>query len=63
MNQLCASELAENRNEISALSFQLWEKAGCPEGQDLEFWLAAETRLLAPQPDSAELSKMLAMCC
>ena len=43
MNQLCASGVAATPDETSCLAFQLWEKAGCPEGRDLEFWLGAET--------------------
>jgi hypothetical protein len=53
MNQNCPSEVAATRNEISRLAFQLWEKAGCPEGRDLEFWLGAEAQLLAPQRPEA----------
>lgn len=29
-------------NKIKRLAYYRWEKAGCPEGKDLEFWLAAE---------------------
>jgi hypothetical protein len=53
MNQHCPSAVAANRSEISCLAFQLWEKAGCPEGRDLEFWLGAETQLLAAQKPGA----------
>jgi hypothetical protein len=49
MNQNSPSEVAANHSEISCLAFKLWEKAGTPEGRDLEFWLAAETKILAPQ--------------
>lgn len=28
------------------LAHQLWEKAGCPSGNDLHFWHAAEQELL-----------------
>ena len=47
------SEVVVNRDRIACLAFQLREKAGCPEGRDLEFWLAAETRLLSPQQTEA----------
>jgi Protein of unknown function (DUF2934) len=30
---------------ISARARELWEKAGCPDGRDLEFWFAAESQL------------------
>ena len=43
MSQSCGFEVASNGDGISCLAFQLWEKAGCPEGRDLEFWLGAET--------------------
>ena len=43
MNPNCVSEVVANGEGISCLAFQLWEKAGCPEGRDLEFWLGAET--------------------
>ena len=43
MNQSRVSEVAANGDGISCLAFQLWEKAGCPEERDLEFWLGAET--------------------
>jgi hypothetical protein len=49
MNQNCVSDVAASRDGISCLAFQLWEKAGCPPGRDLEFWLGAETHLLAHQ--------------
>ena len=53
MNHNCPSEVAANRNEISCLAFQLWENAGRPEGRDLEFWLGAETQLLASRRPEA----------
>jgi hypothetical protein len=34
-------------DSISALAEQLWKQAGQPAGRDLEFWLQAETQLLA----------------
>jgi Protein of unknown function (DUF2934) len=43
VNPNCVSEVVANGEGISCLAFQLWEKAGCPEGRDLEFWLGAET--------------------
>jgi hypothetical protein len=47
MNENCVSGIATKANEISCLAFQLWEKAGRPEGRDLEFWLGAEKHFLA----------------
>ncbi len=43
MNANCLSEVAAKGDGISCLAFQLWEKAGCPEGRALEVWLGAET--------------------
>ena len=54
MNQNCLSPVASNHDGIACAAFQLWEKAGCPEGRDLEFWLGAETRLLATQKPEAQ---------
>ena len=38
-----------NHNEIARLAQQLWEQAGRPSGQDLDFWLKAETQLRSPR--------------
>lgn len=38
---------------ISQLAYALWEKAGRPSGQDLEFWLQAEAQLLEEQKKQA----------
>ncbi|MCF7787173.1 MAG: DUF2934 domain-containing protein [Prosthecobacter sp.] len=38
--------------EISMLAYHLWQKAQCPPGEDLKFWLQAEQQLFgkrAPQ--------------
>ena len=53
MNRNGVSEIIANQDGIACLAFQLWEKAGCPEGRDLEFWLEAETHLLATQRPEA----------
>ena len=53
MNQNSVAEVVVNQNGIACLAFQLWEKAGRPERRDLEFWLAAEKQLLAPQNPKA----------
>jgi hypothetical protein len=60
MNQDLPFEVAANRNDISRLAFQFWEQARCPEGRDLEFWLRAETQLLAPQRSEAVKVKPVA---
>ena len=58
MDQNCVSELATNGDGISCLAFQLWEMAGCLEGRDLEFWMGAETRMLAPQRHEMDTNGM-----
>ncbi len=61
MTQNCIFEVAANREGISCLAFQLWEKAGCPEGRDLEFWLGAEKSLLAPhRPEAVNVETVAA---
>jgi hypothetical protein len=37
--------------EIAARSRELWQKAGSPEGRDLEFWLGAEAELQRDRED------------
>ena len=38
-------EQTVNEAGVSRVAYQLWEKAGCPAGRDLEFWLAAEAEV------------------
>ncbi len=38
------------QNEIKDLAYRLWDEAGRPEGQDMEFWLQAEASLAKPAP-------------
>ena len=58
MNQHDASGVDANGDGISCLAFQLWEEAGCPEGQD--FWMGAETHFLAPQRREAVTAETVA---
>lgn len=37
--------------EIRAYAYQLWEKAGRPEGRDKEFWEAAKSEVDAGGPN------------
>jgi hypothetical protein len=37
--EICPSDVARRADQI-------WEAAGCPNGQDLDHWLQAETELL-----------------
>jgi Protein of unknown function (DUF2934) len=36
---------SSKRRRTIALARELWEKAGCPSGRDLEFWLEAERQI------------------
>jgi len=36
-----------SEDQIRLLAFQKWEAAGCPAGEELRFWLAAEQELRA----------------
>jgi hypothetical protein len=57
MDENRVSEATANGDGISCLAYQLWEEAGCPEGRDLEFWMGAETRLLATKrPEAVKLA-------
>jgi hypothetical protein len=53
------SKVDANGDGVSCLAFQLWEKAGCPEGRGLEFWLGAEKYPVELQlmPDTANASE------
>ena len=37
--------------EIAARSRELWQRAGSPDGRDLEFWLGAEAELKRERED------------
>lgn len=48
---------ANREQEIRQLAYKLWQDAGCPHGQDVTYWLAAESlwhderrRDVAPRP-------------
>lgn len=36
--------------EIAARAHDIWERAGCPEGQETEHWLQAERELSQNRP-------------
>jgi hypothetical protein len=40
---------ANREEEIRQLAYKLWQEAGCPHGQDVTYWLAAESRWLDQQ--------------
>jgi hypothetical protein len=33
------------RGFVAERAYSLWEQAGCPDGRDVEFWLAAERQM------------------
>ena len=35
-------ELQEARRQVQEMAYYKWQHAGCPDGQDLRFWLEAE---------------------
>jgi hypothetical protein len=39
-------EIKQN-NEVASRAYRLWEQAGRPHGQDLEFWIQAEAEVRA----------------
>jgi hypothetical protein len=45
MNKNIEKTVKNDEASVSRLAYQLWENAGRPLGQDLEFWLAAEAKL------------------
>lgn len=44
--------------DIQHAAYFLWEKAGCPEGRDQEFWFAARERLRHTAPVRATGRKL-----
>jgi hypothetical protein len=53
-----AANPAISHFEISRLACLNWQNDGCPQGRDLDYWLAAERQLKAsgPQPNEAVTS-------
>jgi hypothetical protein len=45
MNKNIEKSVTNDEASVSRLAYQLWEDAGRPQGQDLEFWLAAEAQI------------------
>ena len=39
-----------HEEEIRPLAYRKWQEAGCPVGDGIEFWLAAETEILRRKP-------------
>lgn len=49
MNKTIENLGTADQASVSRVAYELWENAGRPAGRDLEFWLAAEAKLRAPQ--------------
>ncbi len=51
MNNTQSGSRPIQNEEIAARSRELWQKAGSPDGRDLEFWLGAEAELQRDRQD------------
>lgn len=45
--ELATTTATINHDEIANLAFTAWQRDGCPQGRDLDYWLEAETQLKA----------------
>ena len=45
-----------HEEEIRPLAYRKWQEAGCPVGDGIEFWLAAETEILRRKPRRTRLT-------
>ena len=50
-------DTSDIEEQIKRRAFQLWEEAGCPEGDGTEFWLQAERELKGESNDDSAVSK------
>ncbi len=62
MKNVSTSNATVDQGAIAQTAKGLWEKAGCPSGRDLEFWLSAESQLRGatqakPQTSAANQGK------
>ncbi len=46
MNDQVIAETPVSREQIAQMAYNVWEKAGRPQGRDWEFWFEAERQLL-----------------
>ena len=46
--QPAALDAAAHEDAIRARAFFLWEQAGCPDGDGVEFWVRAEQEMKSP---------------
>src|SRR5882762_3957341 len=47
MKNIISTSAKINESEIGMVAYQMWEKAGSPQGQDWQFWFEAEAKLRA----------------
>ena len=45
----------QQRQSIREAAYHLWERAGRPGGDELEFWLEAEREFLGQQPNAVDV--------
>lgn len=46
--------MSAEQGKIEDLAYRLWQDAGSPHGQDVDFWLAAEATVKAAKPVKAK---------
>ena len=55
---MIADTIAINFSEVHHLAWLNWEKDGCPRGLDMEYWLAAESLVVARKCRVADRSRL-----
>ena len=60
MNSLPKHRTEDQFEETSLLAYHLWEKADCPPGEDLKFWLQAEQQLFGKSEARSAASPLVA---
>ena len=53
MKDQTVSETTISRDQVALMAYEVWDKAGRPQGRDWEFWFAAERQLLASTKPAA----------
>lgn len=46
--------MSAEQEKIKDLAYRLWQDAGSPHGQDVDFWLAAEASVAPAKPAKAK---------
>ena len=47
MNPPTVQQATIPREEIARTAWQMWEREGCPQGRDQDYWFRAEQQVLA----------------